>query len=63
MSHDKDREHPPPPSPKDPAPLASRPKPDCKRVEHPSAIPREPVDPRTHPSRGGCMSRVAMRPA
>lgn len=54
MSHDRDHDHGPLPgaiAPKDPRTLASHPKPDCKRPEHPSAEPREPIDPRTHPSR------------
>jgi len=53
VAHDRDHDHPPPAPlpPKAPAPLSSKPKPDSKRREHPNAIPREPVDPRVHPSR------------
>ena len=53
MSHDRDHDHPPPAAlpPREKAPLLSRPKPDSKRREHPSTAPREPVDPRLHPSR------------
>ncbi len=54
MSHDKDHDHPPAPTPpREPAPLVSRQKPDRLRTEHPSPAPREPVDPRSHPSRYG----------
>jgi len=55
MSHDRDRDHPPPhPAEVPPKPphLGSNPKPDRKRVEHPTPLPAEPVDPRSHPSRG-----------
>jgi len=31
--------------------MGSNPKPDRKRVEHPTALPAAPVDPRSHPSR------------
>ena len=52
MSHDRDHDHPPQGlPPKGPPPLASKPKPDRTRQEHPNSIPREPVDPRTHPGR------------
>ena len=54
MSHDRDHDHPPQPGPLPPkvkAPLLSRRKPDSKAREHPSPAPREPVDPRLHPSR------------
>ena len=53
MSHDKDHDHPQPPvvTPREPEPLGSKPKPDRERREHPTVLPREPVDPRTHPSR------------
>jgi hypothetical protein len=62
MSHDRDHDHPPTGvPPKEPQPLASNPKPDCKRPEHPSAEPIEPVDPRAHPSRK--MARWRERPA
>jgi len=52
MSHDRDRDHPPPAvvPPKVPAP-GSHQKPDRFRAEHPTPVPREPVDPRSHPSR------------
>jgi len=55
VSHDRDHDHPSPaPAPREvrPPPLpASNPKPDRPRAEHPSIVPREPVDPRSHPSR------------
>jgi hypothetical protein len=54
MSHDRDHDHPPPhPAPMAPRvpPVASSPCPDRKRHEHPSVQPREPVDPKNHPSR------------
>jgi len=54
MSHERDHDHRPEPAalpPKEKAPLLSRRKPDSKRREHPTAEPREPVDPRLHPSR------------
>jgi hypothetical protein len=52
MSHDRDHDHPPSsPPPKGPQPLISNPKPDCKRPEHPTSEPREPLDPRAHPNR------------
>jgi len=54
MAHERDHDHPPQPAslpPKEKSPLVSRTKPDCKRREHPSVTPREPVDPRLHPSR------------
>ena len=64
MSHERDREHPPQPAPA-PAPRAhgpsSEPCPDRKRSEHPTVVPREPVDPRPHPSRRGAALRA--RPA
>jgi hypothetical protein len=52
MAHDRDHDHPPVvPPPRGPQPLASRQRPDYKRREHPSPLPREPVDPKSHPSR------------
>ena len=64
MSHERDREHPPQPAPA-PAPKAhgpaSEPCPDRKRPEHPTVVPREPVDPRPHPNRRGIPLRA--RPA
>jgi len=53
MSHDRDHDHrAPAPKPR-PSPLASKPKPDHKRLEqHPTGVPLEPVDPRAHPGRG-----------
>jgi hypothetical protein len=63
MSHDRDHDHPPSGvPPKGPPPLVSKPKPDCKRPEHPTAEPLEPVDPRAHPSRRLVMGRLRMRP-
>ena len=63
MSHERDREHPQPHvhPPRAPAPPSSEPCPDRKRSEHPTAVPREPVDPRPHPSRRGVVLRA--RPA
>ncbi|HET7728697.1 MAG TPA: hypothetical protein VFK48_01575 [Usitatibacter sp.] len=53
MSHDRDHDHPAPaPAPKPPpVPQESRKCPDRGRSEHPSIVPREPVDPKSHPSR------------
>jgi hypothetical protein len=51
MAHDRDHDHPPAPQPRVPQPLSSRLRPDYKRREHPTALPREPVDPKSHPSR------------
>jgi hypothetical protein len=51
VSHERDREHRTEAPPKEPVPHASEPCPDRKRHEHPTTVPREPVDPRTHPSR------------
>ena len=57
MSHERDREHPPQPAPPHPQPApkghgpGSEPCPDRKRSEHPTVVPREPIDPRPHPSR------------
>ena len=51
MAHDKDHDHPPVPAPREPRPLSQRVRPDYKRREHPTPVPREPVDPRAHPSR------------
>jgi len=54
MAHDRDHDHPPPQpasiGPREP-PLARAPCPDRKRHEHPTVVPREPVDPKSHPSR------------
>jgi len=51
MSHDRDHDHhaPEPREVRTPHVPASNPKPDRPRSEHPSIVPREPVDPRTHP--------------
>ena len=51
MSHDKDRDHQPATPPREPRPLTQRARPDYKRREHPTPVPREPVDPLAHPSR------------
>ncbi|HST02473.1 MAG TPA: hypothetical protein VLJ84_12515 [Usitatibacter sp.] len=52
MSHERDHDHPPAPTPRHEAPApSSLPKPDRTRAEHPTSVPREPVDPRSHPSR------------
>jgi hypothetical protein len=53
MSHDRDRDHAPPtPDPRDPREaLTSRRKPDCRRHEHPTPGPHEPIDPKGHPNR------------
>lgn len=52
MSHDRDHDHPVPGAPpRPPQPLESRRKPDRQRSDHPTEIPREPVDPKMHPSR------------
>jgi hypothetical protein len=52
MAHERDHDHPPPPTPRqDPAQPSSLPKPDRVHADHPTGVPREPVDPRSHPSR------------
>ena len=51
MSHEKDYDRQPAGSPREPRALTERLRPDYKRREHPSPAPREPVDPRAHPSR------------
>jgi len=51
MAHDKDHDHQPVTTPREPRPLSQRLRPDYKRREHPTTEPREPVDPRAHPSR------------
>ena len=60
MAHDRDRDHPPPAEtpPKEPE-LVSRNKPDRIRAENPTPTPREPLDPRSHPSR---RARIEARP-
>ena len=52
MSHDRDHDHrtAPSPAPREPV-LHSTDCPDRKKPEHPTGVPREPVDPRVHPSR------------
>ena len=64
MAHDRDHDHPPPapapaPKPKIVPPLVSKTKPDRPRPDHPTLTPREPVDPRPHPSRR--VGTVALR--
>jgi hypothetical protein len=51
MSHDRDHDHPSPLPPREPEPLVSKQTPDRTRCDHPTIVPREPVDPKTHPSR------------
>jgi hypothetical protein len=51
MAHEKDHDYPPAPPPREPRPLTERLRPDYKRREHPTTVPRAPVDPRPHPSR------------
>jgi hypothetical protein len=51
MSHERDHDHPQPLPPRELAPLVSKQKPDRIRCDHPTVVPREPVDPKTHPSR------------
>jgi hypothetical protein len=53
MAHDRDHDHPLPPSPPRDLreTLRSRRKPDGPHHEHPTPGPREPVDPRSHPNR------------
>jgi hypothetical protein len=50
VAHDRDHDHPPVP-PRDTRPHTNRLRPDYKRREHPTAVPREPIDPKSHPSR------------
>lgn len=58
MSHDRDRDHRPPLPPREEAPApGSEPKPDRERCEHPAPVPREPVDPKSHPSRRRLLAR------
>jgi len=49
MAHDKDHDRQPVVTPREPRSLSQRLRPDYKRREHP--VPREPVDPKAHPSR------------
>jgi len=59
MSHDRDHDRPQPQPRHEPQePPASHPKPDRVRAEHPTSEPREPVDPRCHPSRGLVAARA-----
>lgn len=63
MAHDRDHDRHAPPSPApSPAPLESRDCPDRKRREHPDTVPREPVDPKTHPNRRP-VAALRVRPA
>jgi hypothetical protein len=63
MSHDRDHDHRTPSAlpPREPQ-LHSADCPDRKRPEHPAVVPREPVDPRVHPSRR-IHARFCARPA
>jgi hypothetical protein len=63
VSHDRDHDHraPAPVPPREPL-LQSSDCPDRKRPEHPTVKPREPVDPRVHPSRR-IFPRLGARPA
>ena len=63
MSHDRDHDHkaPQPAPPREPQ-LHSTDCPDRKRSEHPTVVPRAPVDPRMHPSRR-VYARFGARPA
>jgi hypothetical protein len=61
MAHDRDHDHhQPEPVPREPA-LESTDCPDRKRPEHPTSVPRSPVDPRVHPSRR-IYARASARP-
>jgi len=53
MSHDRDHDHDSPVSlpPREKPVTVSRPKPDTGQREHPAPEPREPVDPKIHPTR------------
>jgi hypothetical protein len=52
MAHDRDHDHPPVTQPpRTPRPLSSRTRPNNERREHPTDVPREPVDPKSHPAR------------
>jgi hypothetical protein len=51
MSHDRDHDHPAVIPPREPDVKVSKPVPDRERSDHPSPMPREPVDPRSHPQR------------
>lgn len=63
MSHDRDHDHHLPSPPREEPPLpGSEPKPDRERCEHPTIVPREPVDPRSRPSRRGVTARLRARP-
>jgi hypothetical protein len=63
MSHERDHDHPPPLPPRELPPRVSKQKPDRIRCDHPTVVPREPVDPKTHPSRRLRFARVRTRPA
>ena len=66
MAHDRDHDHPlphPAPLPKaKPQPLVSKTTPDRPRPDHPSVTPREPIDPRPHPSRRLATASMRARP-
>ena len=63
MAHDRDHDrHAPAPQPPAPEPLESKDCPDRKRREHPTTVPREPVDPRPHPNRRPTLG-LRVRPA
>ena len=53
MPHDRDHDDASPVSlpPRDKPVTVSRPKPDSGKHEHPAPEPREPVDPKIHPTR------------
>jgi hypothetical protein len=64
VSHERDHDHRPPETlpPRDEPPPGSKQKPDRPHSEHPTVVPREPIDPRTHPSRR-LAARLRLRPA
>jgi hypothetical protein len=63
MSHDRDHDHPEPLPPREPEPLVSKQKPDRTRCDHPTVVPREPVDPKTHPNRRLVLNAARARAA
>lgn len=53
MTHDRDHDRDSPVSlpPREKPVTVSRPKPDAEKDENPAAEPREPADPKVHPTR------------
>ncbi len=62
MAHERDHDRPPVAPPRPPqSPHSSEPKPDRERCDHPTIVPREPVDPKVHPNRRRVFARPSAR--